>query len=325
MGVETKSSRGGRPQTRRRGRRWLVVLAAINLVVVGLVAAPSQAQTVTCSATLSNQTITATVVVPIGSQCILNDVVVDGRMEVQDFADLFMNGSRVMGPLTGGSSSYVEVIESRVDGMTSLNSSTGLVTRDSRFSRLVDARDITILFSDGTTHWGGIRATGQADIAIRGAVVIGSVSTTGTDRSDLHDTAVFGPVTVTDARYGSVICHMGAALFVRVQQSGGQVHVGNAQTFANCGFNLMGSLTVNDNINADIRIAGNLIAGNLDCFGNDPAPHGTFNLVGGDRIGQCASLTPAPAPASMGIQEEQTAPRLDGIYAVILQRTGRIP
>lgn len=325
MGVETESSRGGKPQARRRGRRWLVVLAAANLVAVGLVAAPSQAQTVTCTSTLSNQTITATLVVPSGSACVLNDVVVDGRAEVQDFSDLFMNGSRIMGPLSGGFSSYVEGIESRIDGMTTLTDSLGMTLIDSRTSRLIDARGVSFVFSDQGTHWGGIRVSGPADTVVRGGVVIGSVSTTGGERTDLHDAAVFGPVTVTDSQYGSVLCHMGAALFVRVQNSGGQVHVGTAATFSNCGFNLMGSLTVNDNIGADIEITGNIIAGNLDCSGNDPGPHGQLNLVGGAKTGQCSSLTPAPSPASVGIQEELTSPRLDRIHDLILQRTGRLP
>lgn len=322
MGVETKSSgTGGQPQARRRGKRWLVVLAAVNLVVVGLVAVPSQAQTVSCSSTITGQTISATLVVPTGSQCQLVDVVVDGRVDVLDFADLFLDGTRIMGPLTVGNSSYAEAIESRVDGMTTLNTSFGLNSDDSRFSRLVDARDALFVLSTRSTHWGGIRSSGGQNV-IENGVVIGSVSSTNSEHTDLFDTAVFGPVTITGAEYGSVLCHMGAAFSVRVQTSGSVVHIGDVGTFGNCGFNLMGSLSVLDNTGADIVITKNIIAGNLDCSGNNPAPFGSFNLVGGAKTGQCANLSPAPSSTLLGIQETQTAPRKSGIQDLIGQRTG---
>jgi hypothetical protein len=294
-------------------------LAAVNLIAVGLVAVPSQAQTVTCTGTLTNQTITASLVVPTGSQCHLVDVVLDGRADVLDFADLFLTNTRIIGPLTVGNSSYAEAIDSRVDGLTTLNDSFGLNASGSRFSRLVDGRNALFILSNSTTHWGGIRATGGQNV-IENGVVIGSVSTTTSETTDLFDTAVFGPVTVTGAEYGSVICHMGAALSVRIQTSSSVIHVGSAQTFANCGFNLMGSLSILNNIGADIQITGNIIAGNLDCSGNNPAPFGSLNLVGGAKTGQCASLS--PAPSSLGIQETQAAPRDSGILALIAQRVG---
>lgn len=321
MGVETDSySSGGTPQSRWRGKRWLAVLAGVNLVAVGLVAAPSQAQTVTCSSTLTDQTITATLVVPLGSQCELVNVVVDGRAEVQDFADLFMTGSRIMGPLTVGNSSYAEAIDSRVDGMTTLSQSFGLNAQRTRFSRLVDGQNTMFVLSEDSTHWGGLRATGGQTV-VNGGVVIGSIFTSGSEITDVFDTAVFGPITVAGAHYGSVLCHIGAALSVSVVTSSSLVHVGTAETFANCGFNLMGSLTIKDNIGADISIVGNIIGGNLDCSGNDPGPFGQLNLVGGAKLGQCASLSPAPSSTLMGIQSTQLAPRDDNIYALITQRT----
>lgn len=320
MGVETNSSGpGGPPQTRWRGKRWLVVLAAVNLIAVGLVAAPSQAQIVTCNGTLTNQTITATVVVPAGGFCQLVDVTVDGRLDVLDSGILFLTGSRVMGPLSVGFFGYTEALDARVDGMTTLGDTAQLFATRTRFSRLVDGQSSDFIFSDESTHWGGIRATG-AEVAVRGGVVIGSIFTNQGILTDLHDTAVFGPVTVMSSTYGSILCHMGAALSVSVSGSGGTIHVGISPVVENCGFNLMGSLAVNDNIGADIVITRNVIGGNLSCSGNDPGPHGELNLVGGSTSGQCASLTPAPSPASFTTEETMTAPRLDDIMAKIAQR-----
>ena len=324
MGVETDSyGHGGLPQQpRRRGKRWLAVLAGINLVAVALVAAPSQAQTVNCTGTLTDQTITATVVVPTGSACELVNVDVDGRVDVLDFADLFVNESRIRGPLTVGFSSYAEAIDSRVDGMTTMNDSFGLNTQRSRFSRLVDARNTTFVLSSDSTHWGGVRATGGQTV-VEEAVVIGSIFTSGSEITDVYDSAVFGPITVVGAQYGSVLCKIGAALSVTVRDSdGGQVHIGDPSFFGNCGFNLMGSLRVDNNLSADIMISSNIIAGNLDCSGNNPGPFGQNNLVGGAKTGQCASLSPAPSSTPLGIQSTGVAPRKDNIVALIAQRTG---
>jgi hypothetical protein len=322
MGVETDSnSSGGLPQTRRRGKRWLAVLAGINLVAVALVAAPSQAQTVTCTGTMTDQMIVATVVVPSGSACELVNVDVDGRVDVLDFADLFITESRIRGPLTVGLSSFAEAIDSRVDGMTTLNSSFGLNSQRTRFSRLVTATNPLFVLSSDSTHWGGIRAIGGQTVVEEG-VVIGSIYTDDSEISDVFDTAVFGPITVIGAEYGSVLCKIGAALSVTVRDGGGgQVHIGDPSFFGNCGFNLMGSLRVDNNLNADIMISSNVVAGNLDCSGNNPAPYGQNNLVGGSKTGQCASLSPAPS-GTLGIQSTGVAPRKDDILTLIAQRTG---
>ena len=324
MGVETDShSPGGSPQPRRRGKRWLAVLAGINLVAVGLVAAPSQAQTVNCTGTLIDQTIVATVVVPTGSACELVNVDVDGRVDVLDFADLFVTESRIRGPLTVGLSSFAEATDSRVDGMTTLNDSFGLNSQRTRFSRLVTATNPLFVLSSDSTHWGGLRATGGGQTVVEEGVVIGSIYTSGSEITDVYDTAVFGPITVIGAHYGSVLCKIGAALSVTVRDGlGGQVHVGDPSFFGNCGFNLMGSLRVDNNQNSDIMISSNVIAGNLDCSGNNPAPYGQNNLVGGSKTGQCASLSPAPSSTLLGIQSTGIAPRKDEILTLIAQRTG---
>jgi hypothetical protein len=325
MGVETEK----RQRTPAR-RRWLLlsVLGAINLVALGLVATPSQAQVITCSSTLSNQTIAASVVVQSGMACQLVNVEVSGRVDVQSGADLFLESSRIRGPLAGAASSFVSANDSRVDGMTTMTQSFGLYSTSSRFDRLVDIRNGGFVYSDDSTHWGGILSSG-GETVIENGVVLGSVSTSGDQLTDLFDTAVFGPVSVTNATYGSVMCHMGAALSVNVRTSAGVVQIGSAGPTTGCGFNLLGSLGIFDNVGADIQITGNFIAGNLSCTGNNPAPFGASNLVGGSRTGQCASLSPKPASSSIesdieatsGIQQTSTAPRTSHILSLIAQRT----
>jgi hypothetical protein len=316
MGVEAAMK-----EQRTPVRRWrlLSVLVIVNLVAVGLVATPSQAQVITCTSTLSDQTIEASIVVPSGSACQLANVVVVGRADVQPGADLFLESARIQGPLAVASNSFVQANDSRVDGMTTLNQSFGLYSTSSRFDRLVDARGGAFVYSLDSTHWGGIRSENGETVVEKG-VVIGSVWTSQDRLTDVFDTAVFGPVTVLAAEYGSVVCHMGAALSVTVRNSSGVIQIGTAGAIANCGFNLLGSLGVHDNIGADIQITGNFVAGNMACTGNDPAPYGSANLVGGSRTGQCASLSPAPSSTAMTVETTDTAPRTSHILSLIDQR-----
>jgi hypothetical protein len=320
MGVETAQK-----QRTPIWRRWrlLSVLAAVNLVGLGLVAAPSSAQVVTCTSTLSNQTIAASLVVPSGAACQLVNVEVSGRADVQTGADLFLESSRIRGPLGVAANSFVQADDSRVDGMTTLNQAFGIYSTSSRFDRLLDVRNGGFIYSDDSTHWGGILSNG-GETVVENGVVLGSVSTTGDRLTDLFDTAVFGPVSVTSSTYGSVMCHMGAALSVNVRTSAGVVQIGAAGPTTGCGFNLLGSLGIFDNVGADIQITGNFIAGNLACTGNNPAPFGSGNLVGGSRTGQCTSLAPKPAASateSSGTQQTSTAPRTSHILTLIAQRT----
>lgn len=321
MGVETQKETGQRQVPVRRSWRLLAVLAVVNLVAVGLVAAPSQAQTLTCTTTMTSQTINASIVVPAGSACQLIDVVVDGRADVQAGADLFLESSRIRGPLSAFSSSFVQADDSRIDGMTTLDESFGLYATSSRFDRMVDAQDSSFVYSLDSTHWGGVRSQNGETVVEKG-VVIGSVWTLGDRLTDVYDTAVFGPVTVNGSSYGSVVCHLGAALAVTVRNSSGVIQIGATGAIAGCGFNLLGSLGVHDNQGADIQITGNVIAGNLACTGNNPAPHGSTNLVGGSMSGQCASLAPAPSGLAATTEDEtsETAPRTSHILSLIDQR-----
>lgn len=317
MGVETQIKEQRTPVRRRW--RLLSVLAIVNLAAVGLVATPSEAQVITCTSTLSDQTVAATVVVPSGGFCELVNVVVVGRAEVQAGADLFLQSSRIQGPLTVAASSFVDMSQSRVDGMTTMTDSYGLRSISSRFDRLIDTRGGGFIFSDDSTHWGGVRSEGGETVIEQG-VVLGSVWTSGDVHTDLFDTAVFGPISVTSAQYGAVICHLSAALSVTVRTSGGVVQLGVAGPISGCGFNLMGSLGIFDNVGANIQLTGNFIAGNLSCTGNNPPPFGSGNLVGGTRSGQCTSLVPAPATASTTMVVDTTAPRSDHILQLIAQR-----
>lgn len=325
MSVETEKVglANGRAPARRLRWRVLAVLAAINLVAVGLVSAPSQAQITSCGTLMVDQTIDGTLVVPSGSFCELQNVVVTGRVTVSNDGNLFMDGSRIMGSLTaeGGTFSILEFTDSRVDGMTTLGQNVFLNSYATRYNRLVEVQGGGLNSVD-STHWGGIRSVGGETI-VRGGFVVGSVSTDQDFRTDLSDTFLFGPITVRNATTGTIVCELGAALSVTANGNSDIVQVGNGP-YQPCDYNLLGSLTINNNT-ADIHINRNFIGGNLECTGNNPPPHGSFNLVGGARIDQCANLTPAPAPESMGLSELEAPPRDDHILAIIAQLKSELP
>jgi hypothetical protein len=58
------------------------------------------------------------------------------------------------------------------------------------------------------------------------------------------------------------------------------------------GNQVSGNVDISDNISnaASPSVFTNTIGGNLRCFDNSPAPHGSDNTVSGQKLGQCAGL-----------------------------------
>jgi hypothetical protein len=316
MSVETSKLGVEKERIGRRRRRWrlLSVLAAVNLVAIGLTAGPSQAQSTTCNTVFGGGEITGDLVVPTGSFCQLVDTTVTGNVTVQAGSDLFLDSSWIQGSLSVGTNAFVDAYEARVDGMTSLSGAFGIFASSSRFNRTILNVDSGFVYSKKSTHWGGITST-NGETIIETGVVLGSVRTNGDLKTDIFDSAVFGLVTAENATDGSVICDLGAGFGVTVKTSGGLIQIGNGGPITNCSFNVLGQIQVHNNVASQIDISGNLVAGDLNCSGNSPAPTGSSNFVFGAKIGQCASLV--PAPSSMTLMSETTAPRTAHILSLI--------
>jgi hypothetical protein len=290
-------------------RRWrlLSIVAVANLAMVGLAAAPSQAQGVSlCSGTAEGFTIAGDLAVPAGASCTLIDSTVRGNVVVRDDANLSLDGSTIRGNLTVRTNGFVGATGSSVGGVTALREAFGAAVEQSELSGGVNARESGFFFSDGTTH--GVRVVSNASqTVILSGWVSGDVRTTLDLLTDVRDSVVTGGYTVDQAELGSVVCRSEIDGNVAVSGSGDLIQLGGSAPVTDCEFNVFGgSVTVTDNT-ADIRISDNVIRGDLACAGNDPAPTGSGNRIRGEATGQCADLAPAVAAFGASPSERLTA------------------
>src|SRR5918992_2663866 len=129
--------------TGRRRWRLLSVVAAANLVAIGLAAAPSQAQGVSlCSGTAENITIGGDLAVPAGASCTLVNSTVRGNVVVRDDANLTLDGSTIRRGLTVRTNGFVGAISSSVGGVTTLREAFGAAFEDSELAGGVNARGV---------------------------------------------------------------------------------------------------------------------------------------------------------------------------------------
>lgn len=304
----------------RRRLRLLSIVAVANLAAVGLVAAPSQAQSVSlCSGTAEGFTIAGNLAVPAGASCTLINSTVRGNVVVRDDANLSLEGSTVEGNLTVRANGFVGALDSSVGGVTALREAFGAAIEQSELGR-VNARDSGFFFSDGTSHAQVVSNTSQT-VIISGWVA-GNLRTTLDLLTDVRDTVVTGALTVDQAELGSVICRSEIDGNVAVSGSGDLIQLGDSAPVAECEFNVLGgALTLTDN-SAEIRVSDNVIRGNLNCTGNTIAPAGSDNRLRGDATGQCADLAPASvAPAFGGLAEMTTESRIAAVTRQIDDRS----
>lgn len=289
--------------------RWLAGVAIANALVLGLVAAPTQAQVQTargpslCSGVAENIVIVGRLAVPAGATCDLINSRVIGSVEVRADANLFLTESRVHGTLTVRSEGFVHAVDSRVDRVTRLRSAFGAVADGSTLGR-VDARSSGFYLSDGTTHRGQVSSR-DGQTVVLASRVNGNLRTTGDLLTDLRDTVVTGRLDVNQAEVGAVVCESEIDRQASVRNSGGLVQLGGDFAVADCPFNVFGSsvtLRAND---ATIDVSDNVIRGDLVCTDNASTPTGSGNRVRGELVGQCADLAPAgPALASATVDPD---------------------
>lgn len=284
--------------TTRRRWRSLSIVAIANLVAVGLVAAPSQAQppgVSLCSGTAENFTIAGDLAVPAGQSCDLVNVTVTGDIVVRAEANLTLEESTVQGDLTVRADGFAEVIESGVDGVTTLRQAYGTSVVASELAGGVDARNSGFYFSDGSTHGDEVFSRNGQTVLLS-SWLAGDLRTNGDLLTDVEDTVVTGGVRVNQATLGTVICRSEVDGDTVFRNSGDLIQLGADAPVVDCEFNVFGGrVAVRDN-DAEIRISDNVIRGNLVCAGNDAAPTGSDNRLRGKGTGECADLAPA-APA----------------------------
>jgi hypothetical protein len=281
------------------------IVAAANLVAVGLVAAPSQAQDVSlCSGTAENFTIAGDLAVPAGASCNLINVTVTGDVVVRADANLALDASTVGGDLTIRSNGFVAATESTVQGTTALRQAFGLATDHAELGGL-DARNSEFVFSEATRHGEVFSRNGQT--VILAGWVEGDLRTNGDLLTDVDDTVVTGGFTVNQAETGTVICRSEIDGETVLRNSGGLIQLGDEAPVLGCEFNVFADRVVLRDNAAQIRISDNVIRGDLVCTGNDPVPTGADNRLRGRGIGDCADL----APVGLGLARALTPTTID--------------
>lgn len=307
--------------TSRRHWRALSIVAAANLVAVGLVAGPSQAQSVSlCSGTAENFTIAGDLAVPAGESCSLTNVTVTGDVVVRADANLTLAGTTVGGDLTVRADGFALVLDSSVDGVTTLRQAFGLSAEGSELAGGVDARNSGFFFSEETTY-GGELFSRNGQTVVLASWVDADVRTNEDLLTDVSDTVVTGGVNINQAQLGSVICRSEVDGEVLLRNSGDLIQLGEGAAVADCEFNVFGAGVTLRNNDADIRIGGNVIRGDLVCVDNTSAPTGSDNRVRGESVGQCEDLAPAMATFGRTSPELSTDSRTDKIRGQIDDRS----
>lgn len=308
----------------RSSRRWRVLLSATtvaSLLVVGLVAGPSQAQTTVCTGNISNIITPGDLQVPDGQACVLTMVLVTGNANVGAGSDLFLIDSTVAGGLAVGTSGFAQVTDSTVNNGSTLLNSFALLAEGSTLSDGVDV-DGGMFFGTGTNVNGAVDSSNGWTYLENGQVS-GYLTTDQDNATDLFDLTMAGSVTVDRATTGSVICRSTFSGAVTVTRSDGLIQLGGEAPTPLCGSNVLtGGVTLTDNTADEVLVASNLILGNVSCSGNSASPAGSGNLILGTAGGQCAGLGAASFGAEPAPDGATQTERRDAILAALADRGG---
>jgi hypothetical protein len=320
--VDQDTNARRRPVTGRwRWRTRLGVLAvAANLVVIGLMAGPSQAQQPPslCSGSAQGLTISGDLAVPAGEACELIDITVTGNVVVRASAVLLLEDTTVQGDLTLREDAFASTLGTQVGGAVVLRKALGVVLEGSDIAGGADSRNSGFVFSDGST-FGGRVFSANGETVIYSGWVDGDIRTNSDILTDVHDTVVTGAVNVSAAASGSLVCESeidGDAVF---RDSGELVQLG-AGALSDCAFNVFAGRLVLRGNDALIGVGGNVVRGNLVCEDNPAQPSGSDNRIRGQATGQCADLSPAAASLLRGAQPADAETRVADVKEQIDKR-----
>jgi len=250
-------------------RRLIVHLATATAVVAAGVlagAAPASADLVTyCIGTGGAVTVPNDLYVPPNESCALTGTTITGNVSVAAGANLVVTGGRISGNVQVASNGYLDASNSTVGGTVVLASGgygaylksaqTGSITVRAKGSSTVDS----FLFVEGATVNGGV-TTNAGEVRLdQNTQVTGSVNSSGSYYTDVHDSFVDGQLSVLNSATGSVVC--GSAVRGKSTFAGnlGGVQLGpngNLDGCASGGYfgrdvavtNTTGGVTVDDNI-----------------------------------------------------------------------------
>ena len=140
----------------------------------------------------------------------------------------------------------------------------------------------------GTVIQGDLTIAAGASLeAYAGVEVEGNITGQGAVEVNLEDVTVGGNIQLSE---GTLVDIINGTVSGNVQLTGN----GEGSTDGGNGVSVVdtfveGDLQVSQNT-GDVYISTNMVTGNLQCEGNDPAPTGEDNEVTGSKEGQCSEL-----------------------------------
>ncbi|MBM2620290.1 hypothetical protein JIG36_32730 [Actinoplanes sp. LDG1-06] len=260
-------------------RKRFAVFAAAGLLAGLIPALPATAALVThCIGTGGPVTVPNDLLVPANESCSLTGTIVTGNITVQAGANLVVSGGKFAGEVRVAGNGYLDASTTTIDGPVILaaggygvflkDASSGTVTVRAKGTTTIDS----FLFVENSTIAGNVTAQAGEVRLDQNTQVTGSVNSTGSYYTDVHDSFVDGTLSVLNSATGSVIC--GSSVRGKATFAGnlGGVQLGPNGPLDSCasgGFfgkdvsvtSTTGGVTVDDNI----------IDGALTATGNNPA------------------------------------------------------
>ncbi|MFG1606539.1 hypothetical protein [Actinoplanes sp. NPDC049265] len=313
-------------------RRLVVHLATATAVVAaGVVAgaAPASADLVTyCIGTGGAVTVPNDLYVPPNESCALTGTIITGNVSVAAGANLVVAGGRVSGNVQVAANGYLDASNSNVGGTVTVASGgygvylksaqTGAVTVRAKGSSTIDS----FLFVEGSTVSGSVAANAGEIRLDQNTQVTGSVNSSGSYYTDVHDSFVDGQLSVLNSATGSVVC--GSAVRGKSTFAG---NLGGVQLGPNGGLDgcasggYFGKDVSVTNTTGGVNVDDNIIDGVLTVQSNSPAAVvAANNRIRGGVVGDQA----APAAAKRSAKALTADRERAGDARATERRTGAV-
>lgn len=289
-------------------RGVLVSAVAALALLTGMLPAFGQSRATRCTSPVADTTIEGDVVVPRGATCSIENTTVNGNVRIAGDADLFATNSTVNGNVEAQRNAYLDVFETEVSGQITLNRAFGLLMDTSDLDGDIDADRASFVYTFQSGIDGDLEVA-QGEVYVESTQLTGRLVATGGEYADLFDSTVDERLEIAGARAGSLVCSSEVYGQAEITGNSEVLQIGSDGPFSGCGFNVWGDdVEINGNT-ADIRFSNNVVRGDLECEGNDPAPTGQDNRIRGEARGQCAELPPETDTAGGdGMARIQSAP-----------------
>ncbi|XVU22775.1 hypothetical protein ACQPZJ_36705 [Actinoplanes sp. CA-054009] len=308
-------------------KRFLAAVTAFSAAGVLAAAAPANAALVTyCIGTGGAVTVPNDLYVPAGESCSLTGTIVTGNVSVAAGGNLVITGGQLAGDVRIAGNGYFDASDTTVSGPVVLaaggygvflkDATSGAITVRPKGTTTVDS----FLFTEGTAVTGSVNVQAGEVRLDDGTEVTGSVSSTGTYYTDLHDSFVDGTLSVLNSATGSVVC--GSSVRGKATFAGnlGGVQLGPNGPLDSCASGGYWGKDVSvTSTTGGVTVDDNIIDGVLTATGNTPAAQ----IADNNRIRR-GVVTDPPAAAAARSAARAAAPRADDTGKAEERRTDAV-